>query len=80
VLPVLVEYCTMLDDPRIARRRAEYAARNRETPTEREIARLVEAGKIPDPRRFSLESNCPTGPREPDAGASGVAAAGSGAR
>jgi hypothetical protein len=60
VKPVLVEYCPMLHDPRVMARRLEYRRRDDETPTEREVRKLVEAGKLADPRQFSLESNCAT--------------------
>lgn len=61
VLPVLTSYCPMLTDPGVARLRHEYVERDRLTPTERYLQGLVRAGKLPDPRRFSLEFNCPQG-------------------
>lgn len=74
VRPVLVEYCPMLHDPRVMARRSEYRRRDADTPTEREVRRLVEAGKLADPRRFSLESNCATvEDRQPAKPADGVA-------
>lgn len=67
VRPVLVEYCPMLHDPRVMARRLEYRRRDGETPTEREVRRLVDAGKLADPRQFSLDSNCATAAeRQPD--------------
>jgi hypothetical protein len=58
VLPALVQYCPMLADESVKRQREAYAARERTTPTERQIDRLVEAGKLADPRMFSVEAVC----------------------
>ncbi len=59
VRPALVEYCPKLDDPTVLRRREEYRRRDTLTLTEREVGRLVDAGRLPDPGQFSLDSNCP---------------------
>ncbi len=67
---VLLGHCPMLHDPTVARQRADYRSRDRETVTEEEIGRLVRAGSLPDPRRFSLESNCPVEDGDGPAGAS----------
>lgn len=58
VLPVLLGYCPMLSDPEVVHRRADYARRDRHTPTEDEIDRRVRAGTLPDPRQFTLDSAC----------------------
>lgn len=58
VEPVLRGYCSLLDDPRIVRRREEYARRDRETVTESYIGELVRRGKLADPRSFSVERLC----------------------
>jgi hypothetical protein len=58
VKPVMERYCALLRDPEIQRARAAYAARDRETPTEDMIRELVAAGKLADPRRFTIEAAC----------------------
>jgi hypothetical protein len=58
VRPILIGYCPLLHHPRVQSRREEYARRDRVTPTEVEIRRWVEAGRLADPRQFSLENNC----------------------
>ncbi len=58
---VMERHCAELRDPEVARRRADYAARDRETPTEREVLALVAAGKLDDPIRFSIDAVCGTG-------------------
>jgi len=58
VRPALIEYCPKLEYPSVIRQREEYARRDRVTPTEREVQRLVNAGKLRDPGQFALESNC----------------------
>ena len=60
VRPALVEYCPMLHDPRVIRQRAEYSRRDRDTPTKREVRKLVEAGRLRDPRQFALDAHCGT--------------------
>jgi hypothetical protein len=58
VRPVMRRYCGLLQDPVVRRRRAEYASRDRETPTEAIVNELVAAGKLPDPRQFTIEAAC----------------------
>ena len=58
VRPVMERYCSLLRDTEIQRERAAYAARDRETPTEAMIRELVAAGKLADPRRFTIEATC----------------------
>ena len=58
VRPVLVEYCGMLNDPGVRARRLDYKLRDRVTPTEAELARMIEVGKLSDPGQFTLEHNC----------------------
>jgi len=70
VRPVMLRYCTLLQDPEVRRRRTGYAAQDRETPTETIVRQLVASGKIADPRQFSIEGACavvPSGaPRDSD--------------
>jgi len=60
VRPALADYCPMLHDPQVIRQRAEYARRDRDSPTKREVRKLVEAGKLRDPRLFALDAQCGT--------------------
>lgn len=60
VKPVMARYCALLNDPEVRRRRAAYAARDRETPTGEAIRRLVASGKLADPKAFTIESVCRT--------------------
>lgn len=64
VRPCLIEYCPMLDDPSVVRRREAYAERDRLTLTERIVAERVARGKLADPSQFALENNCPE--KEPE--------------
>ena len=64
VRPVLARYCELLNDPEIRRQRASYAARDRETPTEAVVRELVAAGKLADPRQFTIEAICGVPPTE----------------
>ncbi|MCP4659829.1 MAG: hypothetical protein GY856_30875 [bacterium] len=59
VQPVLRSYCERLDHPEVPARRAAYRARDTETPTERILGAMIAAGRIRDPRPFTLEANCP---------------------
>jgi hypothetical protein len=61
VKPVMARYCALLRDPDVRRRRAAYAARDRETPTGEAIRRLVASGKLADPQAFTIESVCRRG-------------------
>ena len=58
VRPALLDYCPLLSDPAVQAQRERYQARDRVTPTELELKRQIDAGKIADPQRFSLDSNC----------------------
>jgi len=58
VRPVMARYCKLLQDPEILRQRAAYAARDRETPTEAMVRELVAAGKLADPRQFTIDAAC----------------------
>ena len=58
VRPALVEYCPMLHDPEVVRRRAEYEERNTITFTEGHIEELIEEGRLPDPQQFSIDHVC----------------------
>ena len=68
VRPVMRRYCGLLQDPEVRRRRAAYAARDHETPTEAIVSELVAAGKLPDPRRFTIEAVCAESASEASAG------------
>jgi len=61
VEPVIRGYCDRLHSPSVIERREAYAARDRETPTEARIREMVEAGKLPDPRTFSVQRVCASG-------------------
>jgi hypothetical protein len=58
VKPVMLRYCALLNSPEVQRRRSDYAARDRETPTEVLVRQLVAAGQLPDPKEFSIEAAC----------------------
>jgi len=58
VRPVLLEYCSKLNDPKVVMRRREYQRRDTVTRTELAVQELVEAGKLKDPREFGLDHNC----------------------
>jgi len=62
VQPVMKRYCALLKDPEVSERRAKYAERDRETPTEALVRQLVASGKLADPRRFSIEAVCEESP------------------
>lgn len=66
VRPVLAGYCPLLGDPEVSRRRKDYARRDVLTVTEREVARLVADGVLPDPRQFSLPAVCDEANPSPD--------------
>jgi hypothetical protein len=70
VKPVMMRYCARLQDPEVRRRRSEYAARDRDTPTETIVRQLVSSGKLADPWQFSIEAVCAVVPSEapPDSG------------
>ena len=80
VVPVLRQYCPLLDDPRVVERRRRYAERETTTVTERFVAGLVAAGRLPDPDLFTLERACSdrpaTRPLEASNRADGVRASG----
>jgi hypothetical protein len=58
VRPVMLEYCPLLDDPQVARMRADYAARDSVTFTERIVEELVEEEKLQEPSRFTIDQLC----------------------
>lgn len=58
VAPILSRYCGELDDPRVRERRRRYAAWGRATPTSAVLQNWVAAGRLADPRFFSIESVC----------------------
>jgi hypothetical protein len=58
VRPALRERCPMLTDPWVVEQRRAYALADRVTPTERILQELIDAGRLRDPREFSLEANC----------------------
>jgi hypothetical protein len=58
VRPQVARHCDELDSPEVQAQRARYAQRDTFTPTERRLAELIEAGKIPDPRDHSIETVC----------------------
>ena len=64
VKPVMARHCPELLDPVVRQRREAYAARDRETATESAVAKLVGAGKLEDPSRFSIEAVCGAGPQQ----------------
>jgi len=58
VRPVLLSYCPRLELPEVRAERRDYASRDRTTPTERLIDRLIEEGELADPKRFAIEAVC----------------------
>jgi hypothetical protein len=68
VRPVMKRYCDLLRSPDVAAQRAAYAARDRETPVEAAVHALVAAGRIPDPRQFTIEAACGLPASEPRSG------------
>ena len=58
VRPMVLRYCDLLDDPAVREQRERYAARDRVTLTERRLGLRVQAGRMPDPSRFSIEAVC----------------------
>jgi hypothetical protein len=68
VKPVMQRYCRLLHDPEVKRRRAFYATRDTETPTEAIVRELVAAGKLDDPRGFTIEAACASSVIETSAG------------
>jgi hypothetical protein len=62
VKPVMRRYCELLRDPEIQRQRAAYAARDRESPTEEIVRKLVASGKLADPGQFTIEAVCGSPP------------------
>ncbi len=58
IKPTMEGYCAELDDPWVQAQRSAYAKRDAKTPTETLIERMVAAGKLEDPRRFSIEAVC----------------------
>jgi hypothetical protein len=60
VKPVIHRYCELLQTPEVQRRRADYAARDRESPMGRLVRELVASGKLADPTPFTIEAVCAT--------------------
>ncbi len=58
VEPRMAARCSELGHPLVAERRAAYARRDVETPTDRLVARLVRDGRLPDPERFTIDAVC----------------------
>ena len=58
VKPAMEKYCPMLQDPWVVQQRSVYQSRDTETLTEKRVAELVAAGKLPDPREFSITAVC----------------------
>jgi hypothetical protein len=58
IRPAMAEHCAELHDPMVVARRAEYARRNTDTPSEKVLAELVAEHKLDDPARFSIETVC----------------------
>ena len=56
--PVMLRHCAELSDPEVRRRRADYAARDRETPTEKALFGLVAAGALDDPVQYTIDAVC----------------------
>jgi len=58
VKPMMETYCSRLQDPSIQNQRASYAAQPRYTVSERILHDLVAAGKLADPRPFTIDAVC----------------------
>jgi hypothetical protein len=58
VREALRRHCPELDDPRVVARREAYAARDRVTPTEEVVRKLVAEEKLRDPVQFDIETVC----------------------
>jgi len=73
VKPVMERYCPLLHDPEIVAQRRAYAERDRQTPSEEVVERLIREGKLPDPRPFTIVSLCGGGSLDgaPSPGAGG---------
>ena len=54
----MLRHCAELSDPEVRRRRADYAARDRETPTEKALFGLVAAGALDDPVQYTIDAVC----------------------
>lgn len=73
VRPAMATRCAALSAPEVRRRRLAQRRRDKVTLVEQLVAELIEAGAIPNPERFSIESVC-TAPSstdesiDPDAG------------
>lgn len=68
IRPVLQTYCRWLDDPWLIEQRQRYRQRDRLTLSESLVLQEVARKKLPDPRRFTLESVCGRRPRPLDGG------------
>lgn len=58
VLPILTRYCGDLDDPMVQERRRRYAQRRAVSPTDAVLRGWIEAGRLADPRFFSIDAVC----------------------
>ena len=58
VKPVMERYCPLLRDPEIVAQRKAYAERDRITPSEEVVTRMVREGKLRDPRPYTIVSLC----------------------
>jgi hypothetical protein len=64
----MLQYCPRLELPEVQSERRRYAERDRVTPTERWIEKLIAEGELEDPQRYSIERVCAAGATEADAG------------
>jgi len=58
VRPMVLRYCGQLNDPAVREQREWYASRDRVTFTEERLQIRVEAGKLTEPARYSIEAVC----------------------
>jgi hypothetical protein len=58
IRPAILTHCPMLNDPSVVALRKAYAARDRETFSERVVWEMVEAGELADPKDYSLDHLC----------------------
>ncbi|HVN31376.1 MAG TPA: hypothetical protein VMT45_05280 [Thermoanaerobaculaceae bacterium] len=59
VRPRLLGYCSRRNDPDVVERLSRYRATDRPSLSDLEVAKAVKDGELPDPSRFTLETNCP---------------------
>ncbi len=58
VKPLVRQHCARLQDAEVVEQREAYARVDHDTLTERRLWRRIEAGKLADPTRFSIETVC----------------------